>query len=140
MDIRRRNMKRFLPILSAIQMLSCLAFCAFASGIDMGIPVSVTGELTILNVDDFDRGIGKTIYHLKDAHSNKVYQLRFAGEPPTRLRTGGIVTAKGRVKGEELLLADSEGVQLEGEPALSALYTLPIHEPKQGVKLGDTFG
>jgi uncharacterized membrane protein len=74
----------------------------------------VTGELTVLSVDDFDRRSAKVLYHLKDSKSGKVFNLHFSGEPSVKLRSGSIVTVRGKAKGHDIyLMADTGGAQLQ---------------------------
>jgi hypothetical protein len=84
------------------------------SSAEEGTEVMVTGELTVLSVDDFDRGSAEVLYHLKDSKSGKVFNLHFSGEPSVKLRTGSIVTVRGKAKGQDIyLMADTGGAQLQ---------------------------
>lgn len=64
--------------------------------------ITVTGELTVLHIDDFDRGSAKVLYHLKDSRSGKVFNLLFRGEPSGKLRTGSVVRVRGKAKDEDI--------------------------------------
>jgi hypothetical protein len=81
---------------------------------DEGTDVIVTGELTVLFIDDFDNRTAKVIYHLKEIGSGKVFNLHFKDEPPGKLRTGAIVTVRGKAKDRDIyLMADTGGTQVE---------------------------
>jgi hypothetical protein len=71
-------------------------------------PVTVTGELTILHADDFANKRGNFFYSLKDVKTNKIFNLHFAKKSPLHLRSGAIVTVRGKAKGQELFLAADE--------------------------------
>jgi hypothetical protein len=79
-------------------------------GIEQEEEITVTGELTVLHIDDFDRGSAKVLYHLKDSNSGKVFNLHFTGEPSGKLHTGSVITVKGKAKDQDIyLLADGSG-------------------------------
>lgn len=79
-----------------------------------GEEVEVTGELTVLFIDDFEQKSAKILYQLKDAKSGKVFNLHFSGEPPKKLRTGSGITVRGRAKDKDIyLFEDSTGAQLQ---------------------------
>ena len=85
-----------------------------------GAKVEVTGELTVLVIDDFKGKSSKVVYKLKDQQSGKVYKLHFRGEPPGRLRTGSVVTVKGKAKGQHIYIAADSGVMQLQEVVPSA--------------------
>lgn len=68
-------------------------------------PVEMTGELTVLHIDDFDRHHGEFVYLLEDKVHGKRFKLRFEGEPPSDLRSGATVKVRGWARGQELVMA-----------------------------------
>jgi hypothetical protein len=86
-------------LLVTVVSFQCLGVSTFAQDSTAGVPVTVTGELTILYVDDFKNKRGELLYFLKDAKSKRTFKLRFATKPPAHLRSGAILTARGKAKG-----------------------------------------
>jgi hypothetical protein len=107
-------MKKIFLIVGLIGVLSFLAFPAFATEASEEGPVTITGELVILHVDDFDKKSSKEFYQVKDAKTGETFELNFSEEPPGKLRTGSIVTVRGKAKGHTIYLqADTGGQQIE---------------------------
>lgn len=65
-----------------------------------GTPVSITGELTVLYMDDFENKRAELQYFIKEKQSKKQYRLQFDGTPPGHLRSGATVKVHGKSKGE----------------------------------------
>lgn len=97
-------------------MFMTLASLCFSSGFSAATyadegdeaPVTVTGELTVLYSDDFENHRAELSYVVKDAATNEHFTLRFKSRGPKNLKTGMIVTAKGKSKGKEIYLALDE--------------------------------
>ncbi len=80
---------------------------------DEGTDAIITGELTVLVIDDFDNRHAEVLYHLKEIKSGKVFNLHFKNEPPGKLRTGAIITVRGKKKDRDIyLMADTGGTQV----------------------------
>ena len=77
----------------------------FAQGRAAGVPTMLTGELTIVHADDFDNQRGELFYFLTERATNKTVPLRVSGHLPTHVRSGAMVTVRGQMQGEELVLA-----------------------------------
>lgn len=75
-----------------------------------GTPVSITGELTVLYMDDFENKRAELQYFIEDKQSKKRFRLRFDHTPSGHLRTGSTVTVRGKAKGKEVFLA-ADGVE-----------------------------
>ena len=76
----------------------------------LGTPVNTVGELTVLQVCDFEHGHSELIHMLKDLRTGKATRLRFNRRAPTQLRSGMIVRVQGeQVNGEIVLPANGSG-------------------------------
>ena len=115
--------KGFVEILIGITIFGFLVTPVFADPSSRAIPISATGELTILQVDDFDNKISKTLYRLRDLRTNKTYKLKFRGKPPEQFRTGEIVAVRGKAEGRVLLVTGMAAVQLESEGLVTAGFS-----------------
>jgi hypothetical protein len=71
------------------------------------VPVSVTGELTVQVLDDFQNKRAELQYFIEDKQSKKQYRLQFEGTSPANLRSGSTVRVHGKAKGQEIYLAAS---------------------------------
>jgi hypothetical protein len=106
--------------------LSLLVMCAFThsataqttaiianrDGDANGKPVTVTGNLTVLQADDFVNQRSEMIYLLQDSTQGKTFYLRFDQMPPDHLQTGARVTIRGTGKGNEIAVAaNGQGVE-----------------------------
>ena len=60
-----------------------------------GIPVSVTGTLTVLVQDDFEGGRSDSVYFIRDEQTGRTFRVRFTQETPG-LRHGMRLTLTGR--------------------------------------------
>jgi hypothetical protein len=72
---------------------------------DTTVPMIVTGEVTVLQVDDFVNHRSQMIYLLQDNTVGKTFYLRFDKTPPANLQTGAKVTVQGVGRGNELVVA-----------------------------------
>lgn len=101
----------------------------FASSVDDST-ITVTGELSILYSDDFLNKKSELSYVIKDRATKKNYKLNFSTKVPKNLRTGMIVTVKGKAKGANLVLSlkDDGGNSLE-EVAQNASLQPPSLTP-----------
>jgi hypothetical protein len=88
----------------------------------------VTGRLEVLFEDDFERGRSRLLHFVEDEATGRRFRLRFEGEPPGHLKSGAIVRARGRLQGEEILMA-ADGDGSVGVETLAA-----------AVEAGGTFG
>ena len=78
------------------------------------IDVTINGKLKIVQIDHDPAAMkpDDVIYLLEDEETHKTFTLRFGNKAPRHLRSGMVVTVRGRAKGQELLLAaDGEGQQ-----------------------------
>jgi hypothetical protein len=78
---------------------------ALAQGGVTDAPVTLTGTLTIVQVDDPAHQRTERLYFLTDLRSGARFKLRFAKQPPGHLRSGAVVKARGRASGNEFVLA-----------------------------------
>lgn len=96
-----------------------LAGQSYASPPEEGVPVSVTGELTVLYMDDFKNKRAELQYFIEDKQANRRFRLQFDGTPPGHLRTGKTITVRGKAKGKEVFLA-ADGVDSSNDPVAPA--------------------
>jgi hypothetical protein len=92
--------------LLAVVLLNVLAMSALAQGRSRRL--TATGELIVVHTDDFDKGIGKFLYFLRDKSRGKTFRLQFDGEPPGRLISGDILKVTGNEQAGVLLAAGGE--------------------------------
>jgi len=69
------------------------------------VPVSVTGELTVLYRDDFKNKRAELQYFIEDKLNNTRYQLHFEDTPPGQLRSGAKVKVNGKARGKAIYLS-----------------------------------
>jgi hypothetical protein len=69
------------------------------------VPIEVTGRLTVLHMDDFERGKGKYEVFLEDETKKSKFKLRFKGQMPSGLMSGARVRVRGSAESGELFLA-----------------------------------
>lgn len=102
------GLRRFLGM--ALVSLCFSAGFSAAAHADEGddAPVTVTGELTVLYSDDFENHRAELSYVIKEAATKEHFTLRFKNREPKNLKTGMIVTVKGKAKGKEISL-DPDG-------------------------------
>ncbi len=72
---------------------------------DTTVPMIVTGDLTVLQADDFVNHRSEMIYLLQDSTLGKTFYLRFDQTAPDHLQTGSRVTVRGMGKGNEIAVA-----------------------------------
>ena len=102
-------------LLARVQRLVMCLICLLGSISSFAAPdaeeVVITGELKILQIDD-DAGVqAQPLYFLEDKETRKTFTLRFADHKSRHLRSGMVVTARGKAKGQELVLAADGGGQ-----------------------------
>jgi hypothetical protein len=68
----------FLLVLSAL----LLQGQVIATPPEGAVPVDITGDLTVLYMDDFNNRRTELQYFIKDKQSNRRYRLQFDGTPP----------------------------------------------------------
>jgi hypothetical protein len=94
-----------------------LAGRSYAGPPEEGVPVSVTGELIVLYLDDFENKRAELQYFIEEKQSKKRFRLQFEGTPPGHLRSGATVKVRGKAKGKQIYLAatvdDSTGPAIE---------------------------
>lgn len=114
-----RNIVSFFPALILSITLSSPAYShgqlddglpPFSEGVfppSDAVPIELTGRLTVLHLDDFERGKGKYEVFLEDEAKKTKFKLRFKGEMPPGLMSGARVRVRvrGSAKAGELYLA-----------------------------------
>ena len=83
------------------------------------VPVSLSGELTVLYRDDFKNKHAELQYFIEDKLNNTRYQLHFEGTPPGHLRSGAKVKVHGKAKGKEVYLS-ADGVDSSSDTVAPA--------------------
>src|SRR6185436_1655820 len=121
--MHQNKLKRFcLTVLSAFLLITLGGLTpAFAhDGEHDEVPMIVTGELTVLQADDFANHRSQITYLLEDSTLGKSFYLRFDKLPEARLQTGLKVKVHGVGKGNEITVsANGNNVEvLSVEPAL----------------------
>lgn len=87
------------------------------------VDVTVNGKLKIVQIDNEPgaREHGELMYLLEDEETHKTFTLRFGNKVPHHLRSGMKITARGKSKGQELLLAadgdGSQGINVNSSPS-----------------------
>ena len=76
---------------------------------DAGTPVTMTGEVVVMQVDDFQNHRSELIHMIRDARTGKQYRLNFEREAPNGLRSGMRVAVRGRATESEIYLAFADG-------------------------------
>jgi hypothetical protein len=110
MHRRRHSPTRFSPFVAALLATATLGVSAIEAGSPETFPagnppIRITGKLTAIIGDDFERGRSEVIHILEDTLSRRRYRLKFNGKPPAGFRSGATVTVKGHAEGENLYLA-----------------------------------
>ncbi len=120
------NSRHYQPVLC---LLATLAFVSLAStdpaaqgpatfsrGWQAGTPASITGVLTTVVGDHFDRRQSELHHFIRDERTGAMLGLRFERGTPGELRSGARVTARGRVHESTLYVAaaDGTGVTIQG--------------------------
>lgn len=67
--------------------------------------ISITGEITVLYLDDFENRRSQREYFIEDKQSKRRFKLKFKSTPPGHLRTGSRLQVRGRVAGSEIFVA-----------------------------------
>ena len=79
---------------------------SFDDGWRAGTPVTVTGVVTALYLDDFENRRSDVVHAIRDQKTGRSFTLRF-DKAQSRLRPGTVTTVTGRARGSEVyLLAD----------------------------------
>ncbi|MGE0822031.1 MAG: hypothetical protein AB7P18_07930 [Candidatus Binatia bacterium] len=97
---------------------------------------AITGELEVLQVDDFTNPRDNRVYFLKDRQSQRRFRLRFAKHPPLSLQSGTFVTAQGRTVGQDLFL-EADGLGGDGLTVLAPVTTVVAGDQKTLVMVAD---
>lgn len=93
-------------LLCAFSLLpALLASPALAQPPPDAIPVEVTGVLTVLHADDFERGKSWQTYSLEAQGDQRRFNLHFEGKIPPGLQSGATIRIRGHARGRELYLA-----------------------------------
>ena len=82
-----------------------------------GTPLSISGELDVVVLEDFDRQRTERAYFIRDEKSRGYFELRFEHRPPQHLKSGKRISVRGRGQGRKLWV---EALQEEGDTALPA--------------------
>jgi hypothetical protein len=106
-----------------------LAGHTYAAPPEGAVPVSVSGELTVLYMDDFKNKRAELQYFIEDKQSNRRYRLHFEGTAPGHLRSGATVKVRGKAKGREIILA-ADGTSDQGIEVISPAAVLVAGEQK----------
>lgn len=104
------NNENRLNTLAKLLVFSILTWPAIATAVPSqsaasGEAVEVTGELEVLNFDDFDHHRAEVRYIVHDKHQNKHFQLEFQGEAPKGATTGDFVRVRGKTKNNQIYMA-----------------------------------
>src|SRR5438552_7503478 len=104
--MKQTILKQFWAGLSGLTfILGAAAIPAFAHEGDTNEePMIVTGDLTVLQVDDFANHRAQMIYLLQDSTMGKTFYLHF-DKNPAHLQTGMKVTVHGKGKGTDVTVA-----------------------------------
>jgi len=73
-----------------------------ASDADPTLQVTISGTLSVLQEDDFERDRSRRIYRLRDSVTGQIHRLDFAVAPDPRLVTGSSVVVRGRLEQDSL--------------------------------------
>ena len=79
------------------------------------VAVTVSGVVTVLQMDDFENDETRRIYQLEELSTGKRYTLSFAAPPPPGLLTGDKVLLHGMARGDQIT------VEREGPDGLEVL-------------------
>jgi hypothetical protein len=109
---------------------------AYAGAPADAVPVNITGELTVLYADDFEKKRAELQYFIEDKQSKKRFRLQFDGTPPGHLRTGKTLTVHGKAKGKEVYLA-ADGVDPSGSQTLAPAIAAVTGEQRTIVMVAD---
>ncbi len=89
--------------------MACMIFSAFGSPAFAQTPVTMTGKLHVIHVDDFDPQRSHILHMLEHPQTHKMYPLYFqqplADHEREHLRTGAIMTVRGTASGSSIILA-----------------------------------
>lgn len=77
------------------------------------MPVEITGELEVLNIDDFEHNNGKILYFVNDKRQGKRFQIDFRGAPPKNAATGNFVRIRGQKENGQILIAANNPSSIE---------------------------
>ncbi len=84
----------------------CMVCAGFsASAAPQETDIRVTGEVTVLYADDFEGKRSELLYRLKERHGQRTFDLRVPEKLRKKLKTGAVVSVRGRARGRELSLA-----------------------------------
>src|SRR5262245_1439681 len=95
------------------------------------VALTVTGKVKVIQIDKHDDGgrdQGQLIYLLEEEGTHKEFTLRFTDKQSPRLRSGMVVTARGKAKGQDLLLAAADG---------SSQQSITVNSSPSSVVTGD---
>jgi hypothetical protein len=96
--------KRIAVVLLLAVFLAGVAGSASAAAPAGAVRVKLKGDLEVLVAEDFERGIAKKLYRLKERRSGKIYELKADAELPADLKTGDVVLVRGKAKGRTVYL------------------------------------
>jgi hypothetical protein len=101
---------------------------AFGRASREGMPVTVTGPLTVLVQDDFERGRSNTMYFIRDERTGRSLRVVLDGQVRGGIRTGTRVTLAGRLR-------ESEIYAPADQPGLAAPMSIRSMQPSAGTNL-----
>jgi len=99
-------------------------------------PLTVTGKVTIGEVDDFTHHKEQKVYWIDDQQSGQRYNLHFKDGEPDGLRSGARMRVSGEVSGKELV-AESAGAVRESAEAPSLVVTGEQRTVVLGINFSD---
>lgn len=85
---------------------------AFERHWQAGTPATITGYVTVLVADDFERQRADVLTVVTDDRAGRSYGLHVEGDRRPPLRTGMRVSVRGRLEGSELYVAASDGTAM----------------------------
>src|SRR5882724_7313607 len=94
----------------SVVILALVASANALSQAEDGTPATVTGELSVIQADDFERGRSEVLHFVHDKRSGQVWRLNFKGRLPPDLRSGSTVTVHGHARGDEIAVG-ADGIQ-----------------------------
>jgi len=95
------------------------------------VPMTVLGDLTVLQVDDFANHRSEIKYLLQDSIMGKTFYLRFDKMPAVKLQTGMKVRVHGVGKGNQITVA-ANGNNVETLSVAAASLTKKLTRTKSG--------
>jgi hypothetical protein len=77
---------------------------AFERAWQDGMPATITGELTVLVADDFERNRSELMHLIRDSRTGRSFRIRLDRGAPAHWHSGIVVTVSGRTNGSEFYI------------------------------------